>query len=141
MFRTLALGVLVAAATGCSPGSGPADRPTPEAPMVQKDPYKDRLTAEQYYVLRQKGTERAFTGRYNDHFEVGIYSCGACGADLFVSDAKYDSGCGWPAFSDAIPGAVRLVPDGGAQEVICETCQSHLGHLFKNEPSPTGQRY
>ena len=104
------------------------------------------LSPEQYAVLRRKGTEAPFSGEYDEVFEPGVYHCAGCGAELFTSDAKYDSGCGWPAFyapageeaveveSDASHGMVRT-------EVLCASCDSHLGHVFPDGPEPTGQRY
>ena len=108
--------------------------------------WKEVLTSEQYYVLRQKGTERAFTGEYDKHFEKGVYKCAACDNVLFESDTKFDSGCGWPSFftplakdrviykEDISYGMVRT-------EVMCAKCGGHLGHVFDDGPEPTGQRY
>ncbi len=135
--RTLAAAALLALLAACGGGT----QPTPEAPVVQKDPYKDKLSAEEYRVLRQKGTEAPFSGKYDTFFGDGVYSCGACGQDLFRSETKYDSSCGWPSYWDAIPGATKLQPDGGAPEVVCSKCGSHLGHLFDDGPKPTGKRY
>jgi peptide-methionine (R)-S-oxide reductase len=115
---------------------------------VQKtnEEWKQELTPEQYRVLREKGTERAFTGEYNNHKGKGVYQCAACGQDLFTSDTKYDSGSGWPSFyapideekvteeKDSSLGMVRT-------EVLCSSCHSHLGHVFNDGPAPTGQRY
>ena len=109
-----------------------------EEPMPKDDPWKGKLTAEEYRVLRQKGTEAPFTGRYDRHFAPGIYRCGACGQDLFSSETKYDAECGWPSFWDALPGAVKVVE--GA-EVVCSRCGSHLGHRFDDGPPPTRQRW
>jgi len=109
--------------------------------------WKKILTPEQYRVLRQKGTERAFTGKYDKHFEEGAYACAACGQVLFESDTKFHSGCGWPAFYAAKAGdRVELKPDfmfGMRRiEVTCSRCGSHLGHVFDDAPqTPTGQRY
>ena len=108
--------------------------------------WRKRLTPEQYHVLREAGTERAFTGRYNDNKADGIYACAACGLDLFDSADKYDSGSGWPSFtqpiaedhvanhSDRSHGMVRT-------ETRCSRCDSHLGHVFPDGPPPTCQRY
>ena len=120
---------------------------TPESPMPQTDQeWKQKLTDEQYYVLRQKGTERPFTGKYDHFFEKGVYKCAGCGAVIFSSDAKYDSGCGWPAFSapageDAV--AERRDTSHGMNriEIYCPKCGGHLGHVFDDGPTPTGQRY
>ncbi len=108
--------------------------------------WKALLTPEQYRVLRQKGTERAFTGKYNDHDQAGLYVCAACGNPLFSSAAKYDHGTGWPSFSDVVrPGAVALFEDRSylmnRTEVRCAACGSHLGHVFDDGPPPTGKHY
>ena len=108
--------------------------------------WRQELTDEQYYVTRQKGTERPFTGIYYDFKGVGTYKCVGCGAILFESQSKYDSGCGWPSFyapaeevnidtqADFSHGMVRT-------EVLCQRCGAHLGHLFNDGPEPTGLRY
>ena len=108
--------------------------------------WSEQLTEEEYRILRQKGTERAFTGRYWDHHEPGVYRCAGCGAELFVSDAKFDSGTGWPSFtSPAQPEAVATADDTShgmrRTEVTCDACGAHLGHLFPDGPRPTGLRY
>lgn len=107
--------------------------------------WKEKLTPEQYRVLRQKGTERAFTGIYDEFFEPGTYVCAACGAELFDSDTKYNSGCGWPAFYNFLDGAIEEHPDNSfgmvRTEVACARCGGHLGHVFNDGPPPTGLRY
>lgn len=111
-----------------------------------EEAYRKALSPEAYHVLREKGTERAFTGQYWDHKEKGSYLCGACNHQLFHSAAKFDSGCGWPSFTapqqsedileerDTSHGMIRT-------EVMCRNCGSHLGHVFPDGPAPTGQRY
>jgi peptide-methionine (R)-S-oxide reductase len=108
--------------------------------------WRDQLTAEQYEVCREKGTERPFSGEYADCKEEGVYRCVCCGNELFDSDAKYDSGTGWPSFTQPIrKEGVRTEMDmrtGTARaEVLCSRCDSHLGHVFRDGPAPTGQRY
>jgi peptide-methionine (R)-S-oxide reductase len=117
-------------------------------PTVSKtdEEWRKDLSPEQYRVLREAGTERAFTGSLLHNKESGIYSCGACNAELFTSDAKYDSGSGWPSFYEPIrPDALIYVDDNSAgmkrTEVRCAACGSHLGHVFDDGPQPTGQRY
>ena len=108
--------------------------------------WRKLLTPEQYRVLREAGTERAFTGKYWDAKEPGVYRCAACGAVLFTSKDKFDSGCGWPSFSDlAAKGTVIERNDDSLgmrrTEVVCANCGSHLGHVFDDGPAPTGLRY
>ncbi|MEA2272916.1 MAG: peptide-methionine (R)-S-oxide reductase [Solirubrobacteraceae bacterium] len=108
--------------------------------------WREELTPEQYDILRRKGTERAFTGRYNDTKEPGVYRCAGCGAELFRSDAKFDSGSGWPSFvSPADLDSVVTQPDESLfmkrTEVVCASCGGHLGHVFEDGPGPTGLRY
>jgi peptide-methionine (R)-S-oxide reductase len=118
---------------------------TPKVVKTDEEWRRD-LTPEQYEVLRRKGTEPPFSGEYDETFEPGVYKCAGCGAQLFTSEAKYDSGCGWPAFyapsaeeaideeRDTTFGMVRT-------EVMCSNCGGHLGHVFPDGPAPTGQRY
>ena len=108
--------------------------------------WREELTPEQYEVLRGKGTEPPFTGKYVHSKEDGVYRCGACGAELFSSGTKFDSGTGWPSFTEPMNTAnVELRPDNSLfmrrTEVVCGSCQSHLGHVFDDGPAPTGQRY
>lgn len=112
------------------------------------DEWKENLTAEQYRVLREKGTEAPFSGEYDSVFDEGTYSCAACGADLFDSETKFDAHCGWPSFYDAKKGAVAFHRDdshGMARtEVTCAKCGGHLGHVFDDGiymNVPTGKRY
>lgn len=108
--------------------------------------WKTLLTPEQYYVLREKGTERAFTGQYWDHHERGVYVCAACQQPLFKSETKFESGSGWPSFYEPIAdSAVAIVTDRTygmtRDEVVCRRCGGHLGHVFPDGPEPTGLRY
>lgn len=108
--------------------------------------WRKELDPEQYHVLREKGTERAFTGKYWDLKDAGTYRCAACGEPLFTSDTKYDSGSGWPSFyQPANAGSVKELPDHShgmiRTEVTCAKCGSHLGHVFPDGPPETGLRY
>ena len=118
------------------------------SPKVEKtdEQWREELTPEQYEILRRAGTEPPFTGRYVHSKESGTYKCAACGADLFSSDTKFDSGTGWPSFYEPMDeGGVELRPDHShgmvRTEVVCATCGGHLGHVFDDGPNPTGQRY
>ena len=107
--------------------------------------WKEQLGAEQYKILRQKGTEMPHSGEYNLHFENGTYKCRACDEELFESDSKFESGCGWPSFDKAIPGKIEYIKDTSfgmiRTEIVCSNCGSHLGHVFDDGPTETGQRY
>lgn len=108
--------------------------------------WRAELSPEQYRVLREKGTEAPFSGEYDHIFEPGAYRCAGCGAELFSSEAKYDSGCGWPAFSAPTTGeAIEEETDTTfgmvRTEVMCSNCGGHLGHVFPDGPAPTGLRY
>jgi peptide-methionine (R)-S-oxide reductase len=108
--------------------------------------FKNKLTPQQYAVLRQKGTENPFTGELLHNKDTGLYQCAACGNLLFSSDTKYDSGSGWPSFTDIINDkSVKLNKDKSMfmsrVEVVCANCESHLGHVFDDGPSETGKRY
>lgn len=110
------------------------------------DELRSKLTPEQYEITQHKGTERAFTGKYYSHSEDGTYRCVCCGAELFRSDHKYDSGSGWPSFWVPMAGeAVKVERDLShgmiRDEVLCAKCGSHLGHVFEDGPQPTGLRY
>lgn len=111
-----------------------------------EEEWKEILTPEQYHVLRQKGTERPFSGNLYYNKEKGIYTCAACGQELFSSDTKFESGTGWPSFYDVVSSdKVRLQEDNSyfmhRIEIVCSRCGSHLGHVFDDGPGPTGKRY
>jgi len=111
-----------------------------------KEEWKKALTPEQYNILREKGTERAFSGKYDQNHEHGVYRCAACALDLYRSEEKYDSGTGWPSFTAPIaPENVSTRPDNSffsqRTEVLCPRCGGHLGHVFDDGPKPTGKRY
>lgn len=131
--------------TACSPP--PVKSSDRENPMGRsEEEWKDRLTPEQFYVCRQKGTERPFTGKYHDFKGVGTYLCVGCGNRLFASETKYDSGSGWPSFRDPLEREnVVMQKDtslGMARtEILCGKCGAHLGHLFDDGPPPAGTRY
>ena len=108
--------------------------------------WRAQLSEAEYQITRQAGTERAFSGRYWDHFEPGLYRCVCCGEPLFKSEAKYDHGCGWPAYDRPVgPQAVATLPDDShfmqRTEVRCSKCDAHLGHVFEDGPPATGERY
>lgn len=120
--------------------------------MVKKYPierseaeWRKKLSEEQYRVLREKGTEAPHSGKYNLHFQNGEYHCAACHTKLFESDQKFESHCGWPSFDDAIEGSIEYVQDRSfgmiRTEILCANCGSHLGHVFDDGPTETGQRY
>ena len=118
----------------------------PEKVVKSEQEWQEALTPEQYHILREHGTERAFTGRYWNMKEDGTYTCAGCGAELFKSDTKFDSGCGWPSFyAAADSGKVTARDDFSFGmhriEVLCSRCGGHLGHVFDDGPEPTGQRY
>ena len=133
------------------PGDDEPENKTKQNNMSDKiekteEQWKEELTDEEYYVLRQKGTERAFTGEYYLNKEKGLYVCGACGNELFSSSAKYESGSGWPSYYEPISeSSVKLIEDRShgmvRTEVTCGRCGSHLGHVFDDGPQPTGLRY
>ena len=117
-------------------------------PKIKKSEaeWKKELTPTQYHVLREKGTERAFTGQYWDNHDKGVYYCAACHQKLFSSDTKYESGTGWPSFYKPVSdSSVSILMDRSAgmerEEVVCSNCGGHLGHVFPDGPKPTGLRY
>ena len=107
--------------------------------------WRRMLSSAEYHILREKGTERAFTGEYDGHFENGMYLCAGCGNKIFDSETKYRSGCGWPAFYEALPESVEEHEDNSFGmrriEITCSKCDGHLGHVFNDGPQPTGLRY
>ncbi|MFW9929670.1 MAG: peptide-methionine (R)-S-oxide reductase MsrB [Candidatus Thorarchaeota archaeon] len=113
---------------------------------ISDDEWKNILTPEQYHILREKGTERAFTGELYYNKKKGIYSCGGCGEELFTSDTKYESGSGWPSFfapidKDKVEEKTDRSHFMTRTEIMCKKCGGHLGHVFKDGPNPTGLRY
>ena len=112
---------------------------------MNEDELKQKLTPEEYRVLREKGTEAPFSGKLLHDDRDGMYTCKVCGSKLFSSDAKFDSGTGWPSFDQALPGAVKEIADDShgmrRTEIVCATCGSHLGHVFNDGPTKTGMRY
>jgi peptide-methionine (R)-S-oxide reductase len=107
--------------------------------------WKNKLSVEQYNILRQKGTEKAFSGEYNSNKRKGIYNCAGCNTPLFDSETKFDSGTGWPSFYNEINGNVKENKDVShgmvRTEIVCKICEGHLGHVFNDGPKPTGLRY
>ena len=126
-------------------GAETKERTVAQLPQTEEE-WKKRLPPEQFNVMRQKGTERAFTGKYWDHHEQGTYLCGGCAEPLFASEHKFDSGCGWPSYSQSLDKKkIKEVEDlshGRTRtEVVCVKCGAHLGHVFEDGPKPTGLRY
>lgn len=146
MNKLVIFAMLIAA---CNRHAAPTNTtPPPMKPEIVKteEEWKNVLTPEQYRILREKGTERAFTGAYWDNHDRGIYSCAACGTQLFESDSKFDIGCGWPSFykplNEIIISEARDTTYGMIRtEVMCSKCGGHLGHVFPDGPPPTGLRY
>lgn len=152
----LILGLCVISLTGCAQNKNQTPVKTPQTTAVMsndtgkvektEEEWKNLLTGEQYYVLREKGTERPFTGKFYMHKDKGVYVCAACGNELFTSDMKFDSHCGWPSFDKEITGGkVKTQVDSShgmiRTEIMCAKCGSHLGHLFDDGPTETGMRY
>lgn len=113
--------------------------------QLSEQEWLEKLSQEEYYILRKKGTERPFSGKYNDFFESGMYQCAGCGAVLFTSEQKFQSGCGWPSFDNAITGTIDETPDYThgmiRTEITCKNCGGHLGHIFNDGPTESGLRY
>ena len=144
---TLVLLNLVACSSR-SQSNEPIKQKTTMSDKIEKtdEEWKKVLSPEQYNVLREKGTERPFSGKYYLHKEKGIYVCAACGTELFRSDTKFDAGCGWPSFSDVVDSSkVNYIKDKSLgmvrTEITCAKCGGHLGHVFDDGPAPTGLRY
>lgn len=144
VFTVLAAGVIL---TACGAEKKEEVSGVDTNKMVKTEAeWKAQLDDMQYYVTREKGTERPYTGKYWDHKELGIYSCVCCGTDLFLSDTKFDSGCGWPSYfkpvNDKVITEHRDTTHGMIRtEVVCTKCDAHLGHVFPDGPPPTGLRY
>lgn len=143
--------LLVLAITACNSHaqSKKAVSTTPVKTMslpTTEEEWKQKLTPEEYHVLRQKGTEAPGTGQYDQYWEPGVYVCKACGAELFSSKTKFDAGCGWPSFYAGLDKSkiIEIVDNSFGMrriEVECAACKSHLGHVFDDGPKPTGLRY
>ena len=115
-------------------------------PIVKSESeWQNELSDEEFRVLRKKGTELPFTGKYNNHFDKGIYRCRACDTPLYDSESKFESGCGWPSYDKALPGALEFIKDNShgmiRTEIVCAKCGGHQGHVFNDGPSTTGERY
>lgn len=151
--------LLLAAACSPPPQGGPAGEQamkgktpveckdcesTPALPVAalpaSEEEWKKKLTPDEFYILRQKGTERPYTGKWLKHTGDGQYTCAGCAQPLYDSKTKYDA-CGWPSFWDVIPGAIATNNDGGAVEAVCSRCKGHLGHIFNDGPAPTYKRH
>lgn len=145
--HTILSGFLLAATLMQACAQESKTKKTAAFPVVKTEAeWKKQLTPLQYHVLREKGTERAFTGRYWDNHEEGVYRCAACGQELFDAATKFESGTGWPSFYQPIvAGAVKIEKDFSygmvREEVVCSRCGGHLGHVFEDGPKPTGLRY
>src|SRR5687768_12815136 len=152
MMRKLIFALTIFLSASCQSQEEKPEATSTEKPMSTKatkseQEWKKELSAEQYHVLREKGTERPFTGKYNDHYEKGWYTCAGCGTELFSSEQKFNSHCGWPSFDNELGGGDRIkkVKDFShgmiRTEIVCANCGGHLGHLFDDGPTGSGQRY
>jgi methionine-R-sulfoxide reductase len=144
------LAIIALLTTACSLGGNSKNKKSNQAMDFEvkktEEEWKKDLSSEQYYVLREKGTERAFTGKFNMTKDKGIYKCAACGNELFTSEMKFDSHCGWPSFDKEIKGG-KIVTHTDTSfgmvrtEIMCAKCGGHLGHIFDDGPTETGKRY
>lgn len=149
LYFVMCLGLFGCGGTHATAQTQPAKPDVAErADVVNKTPqeWKVELTPQEFYVLRDKGTERAFTGEFHDHHEKGIYTCAGCGLELFESATKFESGTGWPSYWKPIDkDRVKIGADNSLgmsrDEVVCARCGGHLGHVFPDGPPPTGDRY
>jgi peptide-methionine (R)-S-oxide reductase len=149
-FTTLLVLTVMASSCQSPPREKHADKKPSamnEKVIKSDEEWKKSLSEDQYYVLRKKGTEPPGTGKFNKHFEKGWYTCAGCGQELFSSEQKFDSHCGWPSFDGELGGGdrVKKVPDYShgmiRTEIVCTRCGGHLGHIFDDGPTATGQRY
>ena len=139
--------LLLFSLNACSAQSSKSEEHEHQFPVVKTEAeWKAQLTEEEYYILREKGTERAWTGEYNKNYKNGNYNCKACNTLLFTSDTKFDSGSGWPSF-DAPVNNTNVITESdntfgmSRTEILCGTCGGHLGHVFNDGPTATGKRY
>lgn len=145
LFAILAISFILPACSQDRKEAKKSDTPKFEIVKTESE-WKSELTPEEYYILREKGTERAFSGKYWDNHESGTYLCAACHLELFDAKTKFESGTGWPSFYKPLkPGAIKLMTDTRdnmvREEVVCSRCGGHLGHVFNDGPEPTGLRY
>ncbi|HLT75539.1 MAG TPA: peptide-methionine (R)-S-oxide reductase MsrB [Ohtaekwangia sp.] len=138
--------VLLSSCGGQTKDTPEKDKTDNEVVSRSEAEWKEVLTPEQFHILREKGTDRPFTGKYYKTSENGVYSCAACGNELFTSDMKFDSDCGWPSFDKAMEGGkIKTAVDRSygmiRTEIMCARCGGHLGHLFEDGPTETGLRY
>jgi peptide-methionine (R)-S-oxide reductase len=145
-FITTFILILALGKAGCQ--NRPKEKSTMNNTIIKtEEEWKKQLGEERYFILREKGTERPHTGKYNLHFEKGLYTCGGCGAELFTSEQKFDGHCGWPSFDNEIGSGDRIkkIKDFShgmiRTEIVCAACGGHLGHVFDDGPTQTGLRY